>query len=240
MSKEAVYAPPKAIRGGIPICWPQFGDMGPCKQQHGFARNREWTVAEQTQPNSVTLTLKDDTHSITDFASAFELFMTLTIRGNTLRQELVVKNIGDVDFPFTAALHTYFTTGDITKTSITGLKGCKYLDSLENRVEKTETGDQDVVFDGEVDRIYCGIPDNNVEIIDASRNRKIKVSKSNFPDAVVWNPHIAKSAGMSDFGNDEWKEMVCLEVAQAGSGPVTVPAQGGEWRGSQTLELVLQ
>ena len=48
-----------------------------------------------------------------------------------------------------------------------------------------------------------------------SRGRRIRVAKSGSATTVVWNPWVAKSAAMPDFGDDEWLGMVCIETANA-------------------------
>jgi glucose-6-phosphate 1-epimerase len=85
----------------------------------------------------------------------------------------------------------------------------------------------------QVDRIYCGAPDT---LYINNSSSTIQVVRSGFPDVVLWNPHIEKAAAMSDFGDDEWRRMVCLEAAQAGSGAVEV-APGETWCASQTVRV---
>jgi len=57
VSPKAVMDGTKAIRGGVPICWPSFGPWseGP---QHGFARSSLWSVDEESRTETrVTLEL---------------------------------------------------------------------------------------------------------------------------------------------------------------------------------------
>lgn len=250
-SKQAIFSPPTAIRGGVPVCFPQFGDMGPCKAQHGFARNSTFEVTAST-PFSVRMVLRSPTGDGSmlspEFPAPFELTINVTVTDDAkLHQEMVVKNTaaeGDASaapFSFTAALHTYFRLHNgIASASIEGLQGVKYLDSLQARKECIEEN-KTITFPGEVDRIYCGAPDE-LQIVDGGQDgkeeeeRRVAVDKNGFNDVVVWNPAAEKAKKMKDFGDEEWKDMVCLEVAQAGSGAVEL-APGKQWVGTQTLEI---
>src|SRR5258705_9146371 len=63
MGKTATFAPGDPIRGGIPVVWPQFANLG-ALPQHGFARKSEWQIAENADSSddqsSVKLVLTDD------------------------------------------------------------------------------------------------------------------------------------------------------------------------------------
>eukprot|EP01025_Chloroclados_australasicus_P043566 TRINITY_DN46728_c0_g1_i1.p1 TRINITY_DN46728_c0_g1~~TRINITY_DN46728_c0_g1_i1.p1 ORF type:complete len:299 (+),score=59.21 TRINITY_DN46728_c0_g1_i1:103-999(+) len=240
VSSQAVYKPPKAIRGGIPVCFPQFGDMGPWEAQHGFARNSLFAIESQTD-DSVTLFLKPSIEQMEKFPGpAFELRVEVTVgedeRGETLKETLQVKNVGDKNLSFTCALHTYYNVTDISKVEVLGFKGLEYLDSLKNREKFTD--ERDVATIGEeVDRIYMGVPqDCSLKILDGGNDRCYSIDLVNFPDGVFWNPWIEKAAGMGDFGDEEYKNMVCLEPAVAASGPVEV-APNSEWAATQTIKI---
>ena len=174
----------------------------------------------------MTLLLKRDGES-RDFPHAFELRVTVRVadEGRQLVQSLAVKNTGEAPLSFTAALHTYFRVSDVSKARVEGLKGCKYLDSLDGRKEKQEEAEA-VKFAGEVDRIYIAVPsDGAVRIVDdgetsssESSGHSISLETVNLPDAVVWNPWVEKSRGMADFGDEEFRQMLCVEPAVAASG----------------------
>ena len=203
--------------------------------------------------------LSNDTNAATypEFPYAFTLKCKVTVSNGSLEQELLVNNLSPTDsFQFTTALHTYFRLKHGAESvTIHGLKNVRYLDSLQGRKECTEES-EDVKLVGEVDRIYCGVPDT-VRIIDgggsgdggilsvsgSSENNKMAqsekqrilvIEKNGFPDAVLWNPHVVKASKMKDFGDDEWKDRVCVEVAQAGSGKIEV-GPGGSWIGRQKI-----
>ncbi|KAJ9510409.1 hypothetical protein QJQ45_015881 [Haematococcus lacustris] len=264
VSEKAIFAPPKAIRGGVPLCFPQFGMMGPMPSQHGFARNVAFSVVEQ-EPWRVKLALEYDGSSQPAFPHPFTLHIIISICDNHLLQELVVLNTGagrlgfadmvleaavqgvhtaagtscsallqscPSPLTFTAALHTYIRVTDIHTAKVRGLSQGRYLDNLASLQQSTQE-EEELGFSGEVDRVYLSTP-NTIQVIDPSGKRIVTVSKEGFPDAIVWNPWIAKAASMADFGDEEYKVMICIEPAVAGSGPVTLEP-GAEWQGKQDL-----
>ncbi|CAK0757099.1 hypothetical protein CVIRNUC_002512 [Coccomyxa viridis] len=232
LSNKAVFKPPKAIRGGIPICFPQFGGFGPLSQ-HGFCRNSDFELVDGGS-TSVTLSMRTTEEQLKLFPHRFELRVTISIGDEELEQTLEARNSGDEPFELTAALHTYIAVSSIEKAHVVGLKGVEYMDSLQDKKRLTEQGDS-ITFSEELDRIYLSTPDT-LEVVDEGKKRAIQIEKEGFPDAVVWNPWIKKAAGMADFGDDEYKEMVCLEPAVAGSGPVALQP-GKTWRAKQTLSV---
>lgn len=234
MSKNAIYNGQKALRGGVPICFPQFGDLGPVKAQHGFARNLPWTLVDKVESKeSATLRLSLCTaQPESEWPFPYLLTTTVTIGpGGLFKQELRVANPGTNPFTFTTALHTYFRVASAEAT-ISGLSGKLYLDSLDGRQEKQDT-DATVVFPGEVDRIYKDVP-RSVTVADSKRSFHITTSQE-FSDAIVWNPHVAKAARMADYGDDEWKEHVCHEVARACQPVILLP--GEMWSGVQVVTV---
>ena len=159
LSSKAAFAPPAAIRGGVPVCWPQFSDLGPCAAAHGFARNSAFEVAERSA-DAVTMVLRDsEATRAQGFPHPFELTLRTSLGEGALRQELRVRNTGAAPLPFTAALHTYLRLeGDVAEAAVRGLTAVRYLDSLDQRREKVD-GDSQVTFPGELDRVYLQAPD---------------------------------------------------------------------------------
>lgn len=233
-SKQAIFKPPKAIRGGVPVCFPQFGQLGPLGQ-HGFARNTKFDLLQETA-DSATLVLKAVGDEDEKYPYPFELTVRVQLgqQGNapTFTQEVAANNTGSEEMSFTAALHTYFKISAIGNVAVSGLDGVTYTDSLQGGQHMQQSGD--VIFDQEVDRIYLAVPDSGVQISDSGSGAVFEVHKAGFPDAVVWNPWVAKAQAMADFGDEEHKEMLCIEPAVAGSGPYKL-APGETWSGSQTL-----
>jgi glucose-6-phosphate 1-epimerase len=234
MSSKAVLKPPKAIRGGIPVCWPQFSDLGSLGQ-HGFARNAPWTPVVHPEGASAIFRLSSkstDPALLGAWAYPFELELQVTLSDDTLVQEFTVRNTGDKTFAFTTALHTYFAVPDATEATVDGLTGTRYLDSLDGRAEKVDS-DPAVAFLGEVDRIYLGVSRELAVRMGASERVVTLTTSDTLGDAVVWNPWIDKAKKMTDFGDDEYRGMLCVEVAQCR--PAVVLAPGAHWVGSQKL-----
>jgi len=231
VSDQAYYEDGKAIKGGIPVCWPWFGadpdDQG--KPAHGFVRNRQWEVSSSEAladgSTKVVMSLVDTDETRKIWPHPFRLDIEITV-GDSLKIELVTHNNDDKSVTISQALHSYFHVGDISKVAVLGLDGTEYLDKVADPARKTQTGP--VIIDGEVDRIYTGVTGELV-IDDASLGRKIRITSSGCSTAVVWNPWIAIAASMGDLGDSDYRKMLCVETANAGPETVTIPA-GGEYR----------
>jgi glucose-6-phosphate 1-epimerase len=228
LSEKAYYAKGKAIKGGVPICWPWFGPdpEGLGRPSHGFVRNRLWNVvATSTTPEGATqviLGLKDTEETRAMWPAAFELAIAITV-GTTLTVELITRNLGDKAFPLTQAFHTYFKVGDISRVQVLGLENTQYLDKADGGVEKTQMGA--VVATGEVDRIYLDVT-NELVIDDSSLNRRIRIKSSGSKSAVVWNPWVKIAASMADLDDSDYQRLICVETTNAATDIVEVPAQG--------------
>jgi D-hexose-6-phosphate mutarotase len=210
LSRESYFAPGKAIRGGVPICFPWFGAREG-NVMHGFARLSEWelveTVAAPDGSVKLNFLLPKNLLVQAGWPSAKVNFI-VTVSDN-LTMELRVENSSAQNFIFEGCLHTYFSVGDIAQVSITGLKGIYYLDKVENFARKLETNEA-LKISSEVDRVYLNAT-GTVEISDVKLRRKIFVEKSGSASTVVWNPWIKNARAMADFGDEEYKEMVCVE-----------------------------
>jgi glucose-6-phosphate 1-epimerase len=219
------------IRGGIPVIFPQFGD-GPLPK-HGLARTRAWAVARTALGAdgavSIILRLEDDTQTRALWPHPFCLQLTVSL-GLALTLEFTVKNPGSAPFPFQTALHTYFQVADITQTSLFGLQGTAFEDFLHSgpAVETREV----IMFDRETDRIYVNAPDR-VVLDDRGNKRKIAIAKSGMNAIVVWNPWLEKSKRLEDFGDDEYRHMVCVETGRMRAPAVLAP--GAQWSGRTTF-----
>ncbi|MDJ0633771.1 MAG: D-hexose-6-phosphate mutarotase [Xenococcaceae cyanobacterium MO_188.B29] len=223
-SEKAYYQEGKAIRGGIPLCWPWFGDdpedLG--RSSHGFARNRFWTVlgTELTSEKAtkVKLGLVDTTETRKIWSQAFNLTMEISV-GDTLTLELITSNTGEQAFSITQAFHTYFKIGDINQVKVLGLEDTTYLDKVENYQEKSQRGV--VTIAGEVDRIYTNVPKELV-IDDASFGRRIRITSDGNKTAVVWNPWAKISAKMADLADEDYTKFICVETVNAAKDTVEI------------------
>lgn len=227
LSRDAKLAAGKSIRGGAPVCWPWFGAHASEAgfPGHGFARTVPWRVIESgAEPNGATrLTLRliasDKTRA--QWPHACNLDLTVVV-GEALRMEMTTENTGTEDFVIGEALHTYLQIGDIGVARVTGLEGCDYWDKVGgSNLRKQESK---IGFSGEVDRVYINTAAECV-IEDDKLKRRISIAKSGSLSTVVWTPWVEKANKMGDMGQpDGWREMVCVESANALDNLVTVAA----------------
>lgn len=213
----------------------QLGNHG-VLEQHGFARNRLWSVDERPPPFPVAtsnchidLILKSSPEDLKIWPHSYEfrLRVALSPRGDIILTSRI-KNIGSDSkpFQFTFAYHTYFSVSDISEVRVEGLETLDYLDNLQSRKRFTEQGDA-VVFESEVDKVYLSAPPK-VAIIDHEKKRTFVLRKEGLPDVVVWNPWDKK--------DEEYKSMLCVGAA-AIEKPVTLKP-GEEWIGRQEISAV--
>jgi glucose-6-phosphate 1-epimerase len=230
LSARSAYAAGKAIRGGVPVIFPQFSDRGPLPK-HGLARVRPWAAARRA-PNEAVLALRDDDAVRALWPHAFAAELTVTVEADALHVALAVENVGDAPLAFTGALHTYLRVDDVADVAIEGLGGVRYQDATAGAVERREEAAA-VRLVGEVDRVYLDVP-NDVVVREPARARV--VSAEGFPDVVVWNPGADLAARLADLEPDGWRRFVCIEAA-AVARPVEV-APGARWTGAQRIALV--
>jgi D-hexose-6-phosphate mutarotase len=216
MSQCSRFADGQPIRGGIPVIFPWFGPREG-QSMHGFARLRAWdlkaVVPARDGSVGVHFSLPECPEAAT--FTAFKADYIVTV-GESLKLQLAVTNKSETDtLAFEDCLHTYFSVSDATAISIKGLKGVNYLDRLAGGARKTET-DEVIRISSEVDRAYLDAT-GPVEILDPRFGRRILIEKQGSASTVVWNPWIAKSQAMPDFGNDEYTRMVCVESGNVGA-----------------------
>lgn len=237
MSPQTAYASGQAIRGGVPVIFPQFAARGPL-QRHGFARTKPWQLvtAEQGADDALAvLRLTDDAATRMFWPHAFELELSVRVAGRELQIELACDNRGGEAFDFTAALHTYFGVGALDATSVQGLSGLSYWDSVDS-VEKTQRVDL-LLPDGDLDRIYYGVT-QDLTLVEqtGATERRVQIRQQGFDDAVVWNPGAGKCAALADMPADGWRRMLCIEAATVAH-PVRLAAGEG-WAGMQSMTLL--
>jgi len=226
LSEQAVYQPGKAIRGGVPVCWPWFGadPQGLGRPAHGFARTRLWSVAgTATTPEGatqITLELRDTPETRAIWPHAFRLTLAITV-GATPRLALTTHNTGTAPFAITQALHSYFAVGDSAQATVSGLDGCRYIDKAAGAGGAVTSQTGAVHFTAEVDRIYTGAPPV-LRLDDGARPRSVRIGSEGSHTAVVWNPGVAIAAGMADLPDDGYRRFVCVETANAADDAVTV------------------
>lgn len=220
LSSRAAAGPATAIRGGIPVCFPQFAALGPLPK-HGFARTDTWTPAGDDR-----LTLDVTPDRWPGWPHACTLTLQALLGPDTLTTVLTVTNRGDTPLPFTGALHTYLAVDDIATVSASGLDQCGIHGG--GRI------DGDIRFgDGSTDVDLSVVAVTNPVMVRANGEPRVIVAETGFVDVVVWNVGAELGASMGDLGPGEWRRYVCVEAAVVES-PVEVAA-GATWTGSQTL-----
>ncbi len=225
LSQVSRFENAQPIRGGIPIVFPWFGPR-PGFGQHGFARVKAWELKEFVPALDGSVSVRFGLPETPDAAKfpPFTVDYIVTVN-QSLALELIVTNQSkDQVFTYEDCLHTYFDVGDIKEVSIKGLKGAGYVDKVDNFSAKTEAQDL-IQIDSEVDRTYLNTT-GIIEIRDASVGRLIRITKEGSASTVVWNPWIEKAQEMSDFGNDEYQRMVCVESGNVGSNAIKLPPGG--------------
>jgi glucose-6-phosphate 1-epimerase len=214
VSEHAVYAPGKAIRGGVPLCFPWFGPHGadPAYPAHGFARTHEFELeGSELRGNEVVaeLTLRSRPETERWFPHAFEARLRVTV-GRELCLAFEVENTGVSAFDYEVALHTYLAVSDVRQVRVEGLAGARYDDKVSGARGLVQD-DAPLVFEGETDRVYDSSA--RITVTDPARRRRTIVDKTSSRSTVVWNPWVDKARRMADFGDDEWPEMLCIEAA---------------------------
>jgi glucose-6-phosphate 1-epimerase len=236
LSPKSQFSSGEAIRGGVPVIFPQFSGLGPLPK-HGFARTLPWELlALSGDPDSASaeFSLTDTEATRLIWPHPFQAKLTITIGGVRMALKLTIENTGNDPFSFTTALHTYLRVENILSTAIHGLQGLRYLDTVNRPapadwLEKVQT-DPEVHFPGEVDRVYCSV---SQPLRVCEPGRVTRVAAEGFTDAVIWNPGPAKTARLADMEADGYRQMVCVEAAIA-SQPVTLQP-GGSWQGAQVV-----
>jgi glucose-6-phosphate 1-epimerase len=230
VSSQSAYETGKPIRGGVPVCFPWFGGKADdaAAPLHGVARLQMWELdgvrEEADGMVEITLSLRADETSRQWFKGEFHLRHRVRI-GRELSMSLITRNAGKEAFEIQEALHSYFLVGDVTKVSVTGLEATGWLDKVQG-MKSCPASHAPISISAETDRTYTGT-DATTAIVDPSLGRRITIAKSGSRTTVVWNPWIAKSAALPDFGDNEWAGMLCVETANALGDAVTV-APGAE------------
>jgi glucose-6-phosphate 1-epimerase len=216
MSKRSALDGSRAIRGGVPVIFPQFSEQG-SGMRHGFARVSSWRVVGDGVDAGAAWAEFELTDA--DLAPAhaaawphrFALTLRVTVKADTLHMALTVRNTGHAPFPFAAALHTYHLVPHLADVRIDGV------------------APGTLAIDDKLDRIYGGIKGT---ILLATPARILRLEQEGFTDAVVWNPGAADTAALADMDDDEYQRFVCIEPARLAQ---ELLAPGAGWEGRYRL-----
>ncbi len=231
LSDQAVFDGRTAIRGGVPVCFPQFAAHGPLPR-HGLVRNRLWRLINQREVDGqvmLTLGIDSDDATVALWPYLFSLELTINVGGNRFDMELEVTNTGADPFDFTAALHTYLRVGEVELAELHGLKGLHYTDHCDGGARKTDPMPL-LQIDDPIDRIYHDV--RRPLVLDDG-GRALQIDQENFTDVVVWNPWEAGAAALADMPDKDFRRMLCVEAA-AVKNPITLAADA-QWWGRQSL-----
>jgi len=230
LSERSEFRPGVAIRGGIPVVFPQFAGLGPLPK-HGFARTSLWELRE-TPTNRARLRLCDSATTRAVWPHAFQAEVEFGVDDLTLRVALTVENTGEAEFAFTAALHTYLAVADVAKTTVDGLRGLAFRDNRSGAQSDRDLGSA-LRLGEEVDRVYSGLP-SRLTVLEPARTTQVRAE--GFPDAVVWNPGAQAAARLADLEPEGWRHFICVEAATIRSPVVLAPGEG--WHGAQLLQAM--
>ena len=224
LSEGNAFDGQSALRGGVPVCFPQFNMRGNLPK-HGFVRNMAWTLLQEDSASRLTYQLKDSAATQQIWPVGFEARLTVDVSPNNLRITLDAHNTGREDWAFTGALRTYFAVDNIQQVSLKGLVGQAEWNSL---TDVHASGLESIGFDGEFDRVYAA--PKSMCLRDGDHAFYITQSPS-WANTVVWNPGPHKVLG--DMPQGDFAKMLCVEAAQVFE-PIIVRA-GERWQGWQHL-----
>lgn len=237
LSPKAAHDGKSAIRGGIPVCFPQFNQRGPLVK-HGFARVMNWQGdAQAVEPLAddgaqITLSLSDTEATRAVWPHEFEAQLLVQLRPGALSVMLQVHNRGKADLPFTAALHSYLQVQEVEQAALHGLDGLQYWNAVAD-THPVQTGA--VYFGPETDCVYPRA--EHALRLDHAQQPVLQIAQDKaWTETVVWNPGAALCATLGDMAADSWQHMLCVEAA-AIDAPVIV-APGQRWQAAQHLRVL--
>ena len=231
LSPNTRFATGQAIRGGVPVVFPQFNSQG-ILPRHGFARTSAWSRVEEATPEgecSVTLMLPRNKVIKSLWPYMFGCQLKIALHDGSLALCLSVSNDGAEPFSFQAALHTYLAIGSINSVNLAGLEHCDFEDCTVTAPHRIKPHTPLRPFEA-IDRIYYNAP---TALALQSALGRVSLSQTGFSDVVVWNPGGGATASPADLPKDGFRQFLCVEAAQIGQPVVLKPTE--TWQGTQTL-----
>lgn len=234
LSERAVLDGSAAIRGGVPVCFPQFNQRGPLPK-HGLARRTRWQwLGAQMQGDAITArwlwNASAPLHA--DFPHGLRTELVVTLSPDTLRIALSATNTGSTACAFTGALHTYLAVQGADMAALHGLDGVALWDAVKSFSPAVQQGA--VALGEEIDRVYARV-DHPLELRDAAGTLRISQDTA-WPETVVWNPGPALCTTLPDMQAADWMHMLCVEAAAINQPVALHPGQ--QWQGAQILQVV--
>ena len=233
-SERTVLDGSAALRGGVPVCFPQFNARGPLPK-HGLARRTTWQwLHAQVQGDAICARWRWDAaeplHA--DFPHGLCAELEVTLSPDALRVQLSVCNTGRQAFAFTGALHTYLAVQGADLATLQGLEGAAHWDAARQFAPAVQHGA--LVLGEEVDRVYARAA-QPLHLHDAAGTLQIEQDAA-WPQTVVWNPGPALCAQLADMQATDWMRMLCVEAATINQPVALHPHQ--RWQGAQTLRVL--
>lgn len=218
-SPTAILQRGKAIRGGVPLCWPWFNahPTNPSEHpSHGVARIQMWNLLSASlQDGAARICLELPTHPEIEahVPFPFRLKVTFTL-GKTCTIELETTNLFDKNVLVGGALHSYFALSHINHASIDGLQQTPYIDTTTRPESQAIQAEKSLRIASEVDRIYYGSEETTF-LQDREWERTIEVAKAGSLTTVVWNPWNEKAASLGDLPDEDYQRFLCIESCNA-------------------------
>lgn len=223
-------SPGKALRGGVPVIFPQFADLGP-GPRHGIARTRAWQVIQHETGRDdalATLRLESDGETLALWPHRFALELTVRIQRAVLEMELSVENLDTAPMQFQAALHSYWRVADAGRVVIDGLQDRPYRDAATGAKGVQHSRRLELLTGRAIDRLVSG-PGGPLVLTELDSGRALLLEPEGFENAVIWNP--GPEHQLPDLPRQDWQHFLCLEAGQIQE-PVTL-LQGESWLARQ-------
>jgi glucose-6-phosphate 1-epimerase len=225
LSTKSRWEEGQAIRGGIPICFPWFraNANDPKAPAHGFVRTKSWqleSIIENEFGVLVSMSIKSDEQTRRWWPAEFRLVHRVVF-GPELTLELVCTNTGKTNLRFEEALHTHNRVADVGNVRLRGLDTVHFLDNTDSNTAKVQHGD--VTFASATDNAFLDTQ-NDVDLIDPELRRHIRLGKANSMTTVVWNPWREGAPRLTDLGDGEWTQFLCVEASNILAASVTLAA----------------
>ena len=231
--REVFYLSPRSlgplapVRGGIPVLFPQFNELGPLPK-HGLVRTATWQrikgeALSSCEPNHVLgasrgeraagaapssqgfkLDLGPEVHPA--WPHRAELLLMMQASGGDLVIKLEICNTGDSVFEWTGGLHPYFLVADLGVCALKGLGGERVIDRFHPALRHQPGGA--IVWTGEMfERLFDCRSAVEFDIGWAT----LHLSMTGFDQWMVWNPGEEGALTLKDLPPQDWKRFVCVE-----------------------------
>ena len=226
--------PLSPVRGGVPVMFPQFNELGPLPK-HGLVRTATWQEAASkagtpsAEVVSYQLTLAQNLDP--RWPHAARLTLNVQAVQSALEITLSVLNIGQSGFDWTGGLHPYFSVVDSLSATLSGLEGCDLHDRYD--VHAATERARSLSWTGEAfERLYAAAPPLT---LDAGSHR-LKLSCSGFDQWMVWNPGRELAQSIADLAPEDWRRFVCVEPVVVSRPNRLLP--GEAFAGRLCIELI--